>query len=182
MERLDRGRFLGAGFDVLCETGVGDVRISTLCARLGVTKGSFYWHFESREALLHAMLDQWEGAGTEAVITAVEAKQHDPAERLRLLLHTVFAESPRTDRIEAAIRAWAAADPQAAATVARVDARRLAYVRGLLEAMGAPRAVAKHRAALLYRALIGEFTWRAHGGAPLGTRALAELHRMLVGA
>lgn len=181
MERLDRGRFLDAAFTVLCESGWQDVRISTLCTRLGVTKGSFYWHFESREALLVALLAQWEGAGTDAIIATVEATRREPAERLRLLMHTVFAESARTDRIEAAIRAWAAADPQAAATVARVDARRLAYVRGLLEATGASRAVATQRSAIVYRTLIGEFTWRAHGGAPLGPKALAELHRMVVG-
>lgn len=182
MDRLDRRRFLDAAFEILGESGWQAVRINPLCARLGVTKGSFYWHFESREALLSAMLAAWESHGTEAIIATVEQAQASAAERLRLLLLTVFAGAPHSDRIEAAIRAWAAADPQAAAMVARVDARRVAYVRDLLQATGVTRAVATHRSAILYRTLIGEFTWRSHGGAPLSAKALAELHRMVVSA
>jgi AcrR family transcriptional regulator len=180
MDRLDRSRFLEAAFEVLCETGWQDVRISTLCSRLGVTKGSFYWHFEDHEALLLAVLAAWEEAGTDQIIVTVEATALPPAERLRVLLHTVFAESTRNDRIEAAIRAWAAADPRAAATVARVDERRLGYVRDLLQAIGHRRAVATHRSALLYRTLIGEFAWRSHGGPALGRKALEQLLHMLL--
>ena len=102
------------------------------------------------------------------------------AERLRVLLHTVFAASIRKDRIEASIHAWAAADPRAAATVARVDERRLAYVRDLLQAIGHRRAVATHRSALPYRTLIGEFAWRSHGGPALGRKALEQLLHMLL--
>jgi AcrR family transcriptional regulator len=180
MDRQGRDSFLRAAFEVLAETGWQDLRISTLCARLGVTKGSFYWHFEDREALLLAVLAAWEGQGTEDIIATVEGTRLSPAERLRTLAHTVFADDPRNDRIEAAIRAWAAASPQAAATVARVDARRLEYVRDLLQAVGHSRAVATHRSAILYRTLVGEFTWRSHGGPALGSKALAELLRMLL--
>lgn len=180
MDRLDRHRFLDAAFEILCESGWQDVRINPLCARLGVTKGSFYWHFESREALLSAVLEAWESRGTEAIIAAVESAAASAAERLGLLLAMVFADTRDSDRIEAAIRAWGAADPHAAATLARVDARRVAYVRDLLQAAGATRAVATHRSAILYRTLIGEFTWRSHGGAPLTAKALAELGRMMM--
>jgi AcrR family transcriptional regulator len=182
MDRLDRSRFLEAAFEVLGETGWQDLRINPLCTRLGVTKGSFYWHFESREALLSAVLAAWERAGTEEIIATVEGARVPAPERLRLLVHTVFAETSRGGRIEPAIRAWAAADPQAAATVARVDERRLAYVRELLQATGASRTAATHRSAILYRTLIGELAWRSHGGAPLGAKALAELLRMLIPA
>jgi len=180
MDRLDRSRFLEAALEVLGETGWQDLRINPLCARLGVTKGSFYWHFESHEALLTAVLAEWERVGTEAIIATLESAPVPPTERLRRLVHAAFADSPRTQRIEPAIRAWAAAEPQAAATVARVDERRLAYVRDLLQAAGASRAAATHRSAILYRTLIGELTWRSHGGAPLGAKALAELLGMLL--
>jgi len=181
MDRLDRGRFLEAALDLLCEAGWQELRISTLCARLGVTKGSFYWHFDDLEALQLAVLAAWEAMGTDDVIAAVEGTQRDPAERLRLLLRTAFAEPSRGDRIEAAIRAGAASDPRAAAVVARIDAHRLAYVRGLLEAAGVARPVAAQRSALVYRTLIGEQVWRSHGGSALGPKAIAELHRMLLG-
>lgn len=180
MDRLDRSRWIHAAFDALCEGGWESVRINPLCATLRVTKGSFYHHFESRDALLQSMLAAWEGAGTEEIIAAVDGTQAAPAERLRMLMRAAFEESSRADRIEAAIRAWAASDPQAATTIARVDARRLAYVRDLLQAAGKSRAVATQRSAILYRTLIGDLTWRSHGGAALKGKAIDELHRMLL--
>jgi AcrR family transcriptional regulator len=180
MDRLDRSRWIAAAFDALCDVGVEGVRINPLCAALEVTKGSFYWHFESREALLHAMLEAWERRGTEEIIAAVDGSHGAAGDRLRLLIRTAFADTSRADRIEAAIRAWAATDEHAAATVARVDARRLAYVRDLLVAAGASRAVATHRSAILYRTLIGDLTWRSHGGRPLGGKALEQLCAMLL--
>jgi AcrR family transcriptional regulator len=180
VDRLDRNRWLHAAFEALAETGAEGVRINPLCARLGVTKGSFYWHFESRDALLAAVLAAWETAGTEDIITTVDANDAPAAQRLRLLLSITFAESSRNDRIEAAIRAWAASDPNAAAAVARVDARRVAYVRDLLQATGLSRAVATHRSTLLYRTLIGEFVWRSHGGTALTAKALEQLCRMVL--
>ncbi|MEM7158626.1 MAG: TetR/AcrR family transcriptional regulator [Myxococcota bacterium] len=179
MARLERDDWLKAAFAALCESGVQQVRINPLCARLGVTKGSFYWHFESRAALLAAMLEGWEQRGTEAIIERVDGADGDATDHLRLLVRTVFAEDPEVDGIEAGIRAWAAHDPMAAEAVARVDARRLDYVRDLLRATGLSRAVAAHRSALLYRTLIGEFTWRSHGGEALSTRALDQLCTMI---
>lgn len=180
LTRLDRDAWLAAAFDALCEGGVGGVRINPLCRALGVTKGSFYWHFESRDGLLRAMLAGWEQLGTETIIETVDGLEGTAADRLCLLARTTFAESPQTDRIEAAIRAWAAADDHAAAAVARVDERRLAYVRELLRGAGVSRAAAAHRAAILYRTLIGEFTWRSHGGEAISRSALDQLVRMML--
>lgn len=181
MARLDRNAWLLAAFEALCESGIDDVGVNSLCATLGVTKGSFYWHFEGLAALHTAMLEGWEARGTEAIIATVDgAPDLDPEQRVRLLLRTVFADEPQVDRVEAAIRAWAAHDPGAAAVVARVDARRLDYVRDLLRATGQSRAMATRRSALLYRTLIGEFTWRSHGGEALDARSLTLLGAMIL--
>ncbi len=180
MARLDRDDWIKEAFGVLGEGGIEEVRINPLCARLEVTKGSFYWHFESRAALLQAVLEGWEQQGTEAVIHRIDRAVGSAADHLRLLVRTVFSDDPQMDRVEAAIRAWAAHDDEAAEVVARVDARRIDYVRDLLRATGLGRAVATHRSALLYRALIGEFTWRSHGGKALGARAIDQLCSMLL--
>ena len=57
---------LGA-LDVIAEQGLAAVAVEPLARRLGVTKGSFYWHFPSREALLVAALDLWEAIEQETV-------------------------------------------------------------------------------------------------------------------
>lgn len=182
MARLDRNAWIAAAFETLCDAGIEAVGVNALCSTLGVTKGSFYWHFSGLPDLHAAMLEGWEARGTAAIIEEVDAATNEPAQRVRLLVRTVFAEDPVVDRIEAAIRAWAANDEAAATTVARVDTRRLDYVRGLLQAAGQSRAVATRGSALLYRALIGEFTWRSHGGAALDQRSLDQLTAMLLGA
>ena len=58
--RLSADDWANAALDLIAEQGVASVAVEPLARRLGVTKGSFYWHFPSREALLVAALERWE--------------------------------------------------------------------------------------------------------------------------
>ena len=80
--RLSREHWIEAALDALGEGGVGAVAVEPLAARLGVTKGSFYWHFPSREALLVAALERWEAMEQETVFGKLEAIS-DPRARLK---------------------------------------------------------------------------------------------------
>ena len=161
---------MAAGFAALAVGGFEALRVEPLAERLGVTKGSFYHHFADRRALHVAMLDAWERRGTTDIIDDVDAEAATPAERLRRLAHRTLRPDPAKDAIENAIRAWAATDDVAAAAMSRVDERRVEYTAGLLRAVGMSPAVARRRARLLYRILIGEFVWRSSGG-PTATRS-----------
>ena len=57
--QLDRERWIEAAIDVLARDGVAGLRVELLAKHCGVTKGSFYWHFKDKQALLEALLDQW---------------------------------------------------------------------------------------------------------------------------
>ena len=57
--RLDAAAWIAAAFDALADGGIDAVRVEPLAKALGITKGSFYWHFADRRALLDAMLDAW---------------------------------------------------------------------------------------------------------------------------
>ena len=57
--RLDAAAWVAAAFDALADGGIDAVRVEPLAKALGITKGSFYWHFADRRALLDAMLDAW---------------------------------------------------------------------------------------------------------------------------
>src|ERR1051325_671237 len=57
--RLDAEAWVTSAFDALAEGGVDAVRVEPLAKALGITKGSFYWHFADRRALLDAMLSTW---------------------------------------------------------------------------------------------------------------------------
>lgn len=156
------------------------MRVEPLAKELGVSKGSFYWHFSDRAAFLEAIVDAWEQQGTHAIIEAVERGPDDPSERLWALFERTFGTEAEVDAFETAVRAWATRDAHARAVTKRVDRRRLAFVADLLRAAGIPKAEAKRRADLLYCTLIGEFFQRSYGKAKLERTALRSLHRLLL--
>jgi AcrR family transcriptional regulator len=178
---LEPQAWVAAGLRALREGGVEAVRVEALARALGVTKGSFYWHFADRRALLDAMVARWERSTTTNVITAVEAPGGTAADRLRRLIAMAF-HGGEIDRLESALRRWGSTDDAVRPILARVDAARLAYVTGLLVEHGLAPATARLRARLLYLALIGEFTWTSHGGAPSPRRTLEALGELLLGA
>ncbi len=57
--RIDGNAWIQAALSILAERGISGVRVETLAKQLGVTKGSFYWHFKDRDALFDALLDSW---------------------------------------------------------------------------------------------------------------------------
>ncbi len=137
----------------LVEGGVAAVAVEPLAARLGATKGSAYWHFPSREALLTATLERWEREHTEAVIERVAAEP-SPEGRLRLLFGVVL-ENVRDSAVELAMLA-AKDDPAVAPVLKRVTERRIGYLVELFGALGFPAEVAHHRAVLAYSVYLGQ--------------------------
>src|SRR4051812_22016420 len=86
--RLGAGEWEAAALAALSESGPAGVAVEALARRLGVTKGSFYWHFEDRDALLRAALVAWENEYTERIIEAL-ASLSSPRDRLVRLLADV---------------------------------------------------------------------------------------------
>ena len=89
--RLSAEDWALAALDVIAEQGLAAVAVEPLARRLGVTKGSFYWHFPSREALLVAALERWEAIEQETVFGKLEAIS-DPRARLKALFELVAHE------------------------------------------------------------------------------------------
>lgn len=171
--------WVNLGLKVLASKGPGAVRVEPLARSLGVTKGSFYWHFENRRALERAMAAQWEAMATEQVIVATEGAGGSAADRMELLIERTMAH-PSAPAMEQAVRAWGARDKMVQRVLARVDERRQVYVSGLLKEHGLEPVVATARSRLLYLVLIGEFAWVAHGGAPTSRGMRKELWRLMV--
>lgn len=167
-----------AALAALARGGESAVRVEALARDLQVTKGSFYHHFKNRRQILERAVEMWERFATEQVIEAVDDAAGAPAERLVLLVQRVFPEDERNDAIEAALREWSATDPSIAARLAKVDERRLGYVESLLRQAGLDHA--RERSEILYRALVGEFTYRRAGGAALSPTAIALFASLLL--
>ncbi len=150
--------WIQAAFQALGTAGVQAIRAERLARTLGVSKGSFYWHFADVPALHAAMLDHWEAFATEQIIVDTEAGGGDGLARLTLLVDIVTSDlsDPYGGlSTEAAIRDWARHDPAVAPSLRRVDVRRLGYVAGLFVMTGMQPDTAARAARLYYTALIG---------------------------
>ena len=150
--------WIKAAFQALGSAGVQAIRAERLARTLGVSKGSFYWHFADVPALHAAMLAHWEGFATAQIILNTDAGGGDGRARLARLIEIVTSDlsDPYGGlATEAAIRDWARHDPQVRPCLMRVDARRLAYVCGLFGDAGLDQAGADRAARLYYTALIG---------------------------
>ncbi len=175
MARLTETDWERAAWKRLAQEGIDGVRVEALARDLGVTKGSFYWHFADREALLRSLLEDWERRGTERIIAAVDAVSDEPpADRVRSLTGAVFGR-PDKDVFEVGIRMWSRSHHGAREVLRRVDARRVGYVAQLLEDAGIDKDRAQLRADVIYRALIGDFTLNTSGAGRMSRGAVAEL-------
>lgn len=172
-KQLTPTEWADAALAVIGEGGLAAVAVEPLARRLGVTKGSFYWHFANRAALIDAALQRWERLHTEAVIRLMEGET-DPADRLRRLLRTVVGVSA-DDQIEIAMLA-SADEPAVAAVMARVTERRIAYVAELYEEIGLDAADARRRAVVAVSVYVGHLQLARAAPGSLPDRAAWQQH------
>jgi AcrR family transcriptional regulator len=154
--RLDAAAWVAAALDVLADGGIDAVSVEPLAKTLGVTKGSFYWHFADRRALLDAMLQAWM-EGRVVSIRQQAAERNAPAVVLRELADLFTRRANiRGLTIELAIRSFARTDERAAQAVHTVDRERLQRAVQLFVGLGWPRAKAQSRGILFYSYLFGQ--------------------------
>jgi AcrR family transcriptional regulator len=150
-DQLSAKAWLDQGLKTLAHQGFTALKAEPLAKTMGVSRGSFYWHFTDIAAFHAAILKHWREVAAEQIIADVEASadHDDPPARL---LRRVFGEKLA---LEKAVRAWALVDPSARAAVRAIDRRRLGYVEKLFERSGLSREAAQARAQILYWAFLG---------------------------
>ena len=150
--RLSAADWAQVALDVIAEQGVAAVAVETLARRLGVTKGSFYWHFPSRDALLQAALERWEAVEQESIFGSLE-QVADPRERLRALFQLVGHEVKPHIIYSELLKALD--HPSVQPVIDRISQRRLEYLVAMFRQAGLQRTDATHRARLTYAAYVG---------------------------
>lgn len=150
--RLSAADWEQAALELIEEQGVAAISVELLARRLGVTKGSFYWHFASRDALVEAALRRWEQFDTDTVVGQVD-RIADPRERLVELFRRTSHEI--RDHVIYSALMRAIDHPAVQPVMQRVSQRRVAYLAAAMRAAGLDRDEAAQRAQLAYAAYVG---------------------------
>lgn len=154
---LNEQDWVKAAIEILVDENVRGIRIDSLCKKLGVTKGSFYWHFDTRNDLLVALLSSWRKRMTLNVIRSISGSQTSAKDRLRKLISLPRQpKSPASAQVEMSIRDWGRRVDMPRATVAEVDQIRMDYFTQLLSEAGFEGDDARRRAYVIYCLMMGD--------------------------
>lgn len=100
--RLSVDDWIQAGFALIVDGGPNALRVDKLCERLGVTKGSFYWHFADLPAYRTALLEAWGGLQDQDRQRFMSMPGAQPRQRLEAMMQALM--SPQLFALERAMR------------------------------------------------------------------------------
>lgn len=157
--------WVDAATEVLVDHGIDHVRVDVLARQLGVTRGSFYWHFRDREDLLRSVLQAWRARATDQLTRRLSGPGRDAHAQLRDVISLPHRgrAAARAARIELAIRAWARRDRMAREAVDEADRQRIDYHRRIFEGLGFEPAEAALRGYATYGYEVAESIFHAQG-------------------
>jgi AcrR family transcriptional regulator len=150
-------QWIDAAIAHLVKANVEDIRIEELSRELGVSKGSFYWHFRNRDHLLDRVLEHWLDRATVQVTRWARGGASASERLLRIL--SLPARTPPEKRgadLELAIRSWARRDQRAADMVRKVDRMRAEFLSELMQELGFTGEEVRRRAAIAQSFMLGD--------------------------
>ncbi len=175
-ESLTRDDWISAAWDMLGENGLDGVRVEPLARRLGVTKGSFYWHFKDRQQLMEALLDRWFSIWDDQMLPDME-EAANPADRIWALFESVLGRLTRGQTVS--LRMMSHSDADVARRIDERDAQRLSFLTSQLVEIGFAPDEARVRGQVYQTIMTGEYL--RSGGLPLEERVarVRSYHLML---
>jgi AcrR family transcriptional regulator len=176
-KRLTAQDWIDFALKTLAREGFDALKADVLARKIGVSRGSFYWHFTGLGTFHSQVIERWRDIATEAIIADIE-QYGSHEERLDALLRHAFGGGAT---LEIRMRAWAGNNAVAARALSDVDLRRREYIRRLLMEAGVAEPLAATRAQLLYWAYLGAaFSGTKLTGGRLD-QMVAELKQMGLG-
>jgi len=154
-KQLARDDWLKAALNQ-CTAGIDTVKVAPLAEQLGVTTGSFYWHFKNRRELLEAMLEYWEHEMTDVALDAAKRHPGPPAKRILDLMNTVMSKG--LARYDLPIWQWAQTDACASRVFKRVLKKRFSTAAWMFSEAGFSREQAEIRGRMMAVYMMGEST------------------------
>lgn len=155
-QRLTREDWIAVARKVLVKSGIDDVKIDRLAKRMKVTRGSFYWHFKDRQALLDALLDDWRGRNLREIKQIADRWATTPLDFVEVV-RIWLGEDPIVPQFDTAIRAWARKSTSVARLVHETDEAWVELLRGHFTRMGLGADESLVRARVVYFHQIGYY-------------------------
>jgi len=152
--QLQRFDWLLKALDIFVAEGIDAVRITRLAQDLGVTRGSFYWHFRNREDLIDALVSYWKDKNTEAITESV-SHAGDLADGIFRFFETCINTARFDPRLDLALREWARRSAKVRTLVDREDEARIKALCDFFSRFGYAMPEALIRARVLYFSQIG---------------------------
>lgn len=154
---LGRQAWLDAARHALIEEGTAGVEVNKLAKRLRVTRGGFYWFFQSRRQLLEELLAYWAEAGTAQFEKLLQVPDRNGMQELLALIDLWVEESDYDPKWDGAVRDWARTSETVRKVVASVDERRIAILERIFQDMGCQGKEAHIRARVTYYHQVGYY-------------------------
>ncbi|MCF6263097.1 MAG: TetR/AcrR family transcriptional regulator [Xanthomonadales bacterium] len=157
-EKTEKGKLTASDWErgaleLIAEQGINAVAVESLARRMGITKGSFYWHFPNRQALIEQSLLRWlehDERNLQLLMDAIE----DPRERLILFFRRSTQVHKLTHDVYTAL-CFAPDHPLVEPVLAAVAERRTSYLANAFCELGMDTESANFRARLTYAAYVG---------------------------
>ncbi|MEL7282204.1 MAG: TetR/AcrR family transcriptional regulator [Pseudomonadota bacterium] len=147
--RLTAAHWIEEALRTLVTRGIDGVQITALARALKVTRGSFYWHFDTRDDLLAALINEWRARNTNVIVDAIaDAPTLDEG---ILELFAVWVDHTRFDPdLDSAVRAWAKHDATLSQIMTAEDDARINAIAAFFERFGYAGKEAFIRARVIY--------------------------------
>ena len=176
-KRLTAQDWIDFALTTLARESFDALKADVLARRIGVSRGSFYWHFRDLGTFHTGVIAQWRQLATEAIIAGLE--RHESREqRLDALLRRGFGHDAV---LEIRMRTWADNNAEAARVLKDIDRRRREYLERLLVEAGISPPLAATRAQLLYWTYLGAAVSRSRLTGEQLDRIVAELKQIGLG-
>jgi len=149
--------WVAAARSALIAGGVDRVKVDILARTLHISRGSFYWHFASREALLAALLEDWHARNTAPFVAASKRTNHSGVEKFQAVVDLWVEENQYDPAYDAAVRDWARTDKRVAHLVRKVDRERIGLLSQIFRDLGYDEEDADIRARVSYFHQVGYY-------------------------
>lgn len=179
-QRLTRADWISVARKVLIKTGIDEVKVDRLAKRMKVTRGSFYWHFDDRQALLDALLEDWRGRNIRE-IDEIKARWADTPPDFSEVVRIWLGEDPLVVQFDMAIRAWAKKTAAVAKLVHQIDDAWVALLQDFFARTGLGPDESMVRARVVYFHQIGYYALAIEEDVAVRARLVPIYYEVLTG-